>query len=127
MRPSPISIVLEDVVTEALKNFPDNIVEVACRRHLTKADYEAVSIRQIDMRSRPVKPTKRANELSERDNESTFPGRSLRGPTVGNVHNSRPFAGQAPDSLRRMPPFPRWLKPLSSQGTPTGRANRSSK
>ena len=59
--------------------------------------------------------------------ESTFPGRSRRGPTVGNVHNSWPFGGQAPDPLRRMPPFPRWLKPLSSQGTPTGRANRSSK
>ena len=114
-------------MTEALKNFPDNIVAFACNRHLTKADYEAVPIRHIDMRSRPVKPTKRANELSERGDESTFPGRSLRGPNMGNVHSSWLFGGQAPDSLRRMPRFPRWLKPLSSQGTPTGRAHRSRK
>jgi hypothetical protein len=53
-------------VTEALKNFPDNIVAFACNGHSTKADYETVPIRQIDMRSRPVKPTKRANGLSER-------------------------------------------------------------
>ena len=112
---------------EALKNFPDNIVAFACNGRLTKAGYEAVPIRQIDMRSRPVKPTKRANELSEPGDESTFPGRSLRGPNMGNVHNSWLFGGQAPDSLRRMPRFPRWLKPQSSQGTPTGQANRSSK
>ncbi len=120
---SGICIVLEDIVIEALKNLPDNIAAFARDGYQTKADYETVLISEIDVRSRPVKPTKQANGLSERSNESTFRGRSLRGPTVGNVHSSLPFSGQAPDSLRRVPRFPRWLKPRCSRGAPTGRAN----
>ena len=112
---------------EALKNFADSTAAFACDGHLTKADHGTVLIPEIDVRSRPVKPTKRANGSSERSNDSTFPGRSLRGPTVGNVNSSLPFGGLAPDSLRGVPRFPRWLKSQSSRGTRTGRANWRSK
>ena len=112
---------------ESLKNFPDNIVASACHGYLTMADYKTVPIPEIDVRSRRVKQTKRANRLSDCGNEPTFPGRSRRGPTMGTVRSRWPFGGQAPDSLRRVRRFPRWLKPQSSRGAPTDRANRSSK
>ncbi|MDR3661066.1 MAG: STAS/SEC14 domain-containing protein [Mycobacterium sp.] len=38
----------EDIVIEALTNFPDNITAFACHGHLTKADYETVLIPHIE-------------------------------------------------------------------------------
>jgi SpoIIAA-like len=38
----------EDIVIEALKDFPDNVIAIACHGHLTKADYETVLIPQIE-------------------------------------------------------------------------------
>jgi hypothetical protein len=39
---------LEDIVIEALKNFPDNIAAFEGDGHLTKVDYETVLIPEID-------------------------------------------------------------------------------
>jgi hypothetical protein len=34
-------------VIEALKDFPDNVIAIACHGHVTKADYESVLIPDI--------------------------------------------------------------------------------
>ena len=36
------------MVIEALKDFPDNVIAVACHGHVTKADYETVVIPDIE-------------------------------------------------------------------------------
>ena len=33
---------------EALTNFPDNVIAIACHGHVTKADYETVLIPDIE-------------------------------------------------------------------------------
>jgi hypothetical protein len=35
-------------VIEALKDFPDNVIAIACHGHVTKADYETVLIPDIE-------------------------------------------------------------------------------
>ena len=38
----------EDIVIEALTDFPDNVIAIACHGHVTKADYETVLIPDIE-------------------------------------------------------------------------------
>jgi hypothetical protein len=42
--------VQEDIVIEALKDFPDNVAAFVCREHVTKADYETVLIPHVEDR-----------------------------------------------------------------------------
>jgi hypothetical protein len=46
-RQTPMSVE-EDIVIEALTNFPDNVTAFACHGHVTKADYETVLIPDIE-------------------------------------------------------------------------------
>ena len=54
----------EDAVIEVLKDFPDNVAAFACHGHVTKADYEAVVIPDIEERLKRRKKVRLYTEIA---------------------------------------------------------------
>jgi SpoIIAA-like len=54
----------EDIVIEALTDFPDNVVAFACHGHMTKADYETVLIPHIEDKLKRHKKLRAYTEIA---------------------------------------------------------------
>ncbi len=54
----------ENAVIEVLKDFPDNVAAFACHGHVTKADYEAVVISDIEERLKRHKKMRLYTEIA---------------------------------------------------------------